>query len=170
MKNILLATLCFSLAACNTDSDKKNSGPAVVEITSMAVYQGDYDLDGDDVSDISPALDDGRWMIEWTTTGDPAVMEMRIRNNDDLDAPIFLQSCNKPEGCTEFALECTVNNSHFLRCADPAYLDSTAPAVATGSYPLPLADHLNQLPKLFYLDLSVCNGSCTTATRTIRLN
>lgn len=169
MKNALLAALCLSLAACNTGSDKKDFNSAI-EITRMAVYQGDYGLDGDDISDISPALNDGKWKIKWSATESPDVMELRIRNDDHLDAPIFLQSCNKPAGCAEFALECTVNNSHFLRCADPAYLDSTAPAVETGSYPLPLADHLNQLPKLFYLDLSVCNGSCTTATRTIRLN
>ncbi|MCG8381746.1 MAG: hypothetical protein MJA28_05935 [Gammaproteobacteria bacterium] len=170
MKNILLALLCLSLAACNLDSDKKDSGGEVVEITSMTAYQGNYDLDGDDISDISPALDDGHWTIEWAATKSPDVTELRIRDDDSLDAPLYLHGCSKPNGCAEFALECTINNNHFLRCEDPAYLGSTAPAVETGSFPLPLVDHVDQLPKLFYLDLSVCNGGCATVTRTIRLN
>lgn len=169
MKNVLLTLLCLSLSACNAASDTKDSRTAV-EISGMAVYQGDYDINGDDISDISPALDGGYWTIEWSATESPDVMELRIRDDGSLDAPLYLQSCNKPEGCAEFTLGCAINNSHFLRCADPAHLGSTAPAVETGSFPLPLGDHLDRLPKLFYLDLTVCNSGCTTATRTIRLN
>ncbi len=169
MNKLLLATLvCTVLTACNTD----NNSPELneVKITNLDAFQGLYDLDGDAISDISPGLDEGRWTVDWTVAGKPQVMELRISDGNSLDAPLYLNNCNQVDGCSDYALNCTVNNNHMLLCDDPAYQDSSVPFVKIGSYPVPLADNLDRLPKTFYLELTVCADNCDTAIRTIRLD